>query len=135
MNIYEKFKQVGRGRRAWFVDLSFTIKPGQTGIVHLSMHKIVAPRIREILSLDEREVDGLHIFTLRLADGDRLVDAVTFRRTNSSFRQVMSATAGCVAYSKEDVVKYLNRTYSYGLFREDVEILDLTLALWGIPDR
>ena len=119
MNIYEKFKQVGRGRRAWFVDLSFTIKPGQTGIVHLSMHKIVAPRIREILSLDEREVDGLHIFTLRLADGDRLVDAVT---------------AGCVAYSKEDVVRYLKYVYSYGLFREDVEILDLTLALWGLPD-
>lgn len=134
MNIYEKFKQVGRGRRAWFVDLSFTIKPGQTGIVHLSMHKIVAPRIREILSLDEREVDGLHIFTLRLADGDRLVDAVTFRRTNSRFRQVMSATAGGVAYSKEDVVRYLKYVYYYGLRRKDAEILDLTLALWGLPD-
>ena len=133
MNIYEKFKQVGRGRRAWFVELSIAAKPGQTDVVRLPGHSIL-PRITEILGSDEHEVDGLHVFTLRLAGGRRLVDAVKFRRTNSSFRRVMSGSAGGVAYSKEDVVRYLKYVYYYGLRRKDAEILDLTLALWGLPD-
>lgn len=132
MNIYEKFKQVGRGRRAWFVEISIAAKPGQTDVVQLPGRGVV-PRIREILSSDEREVDGRRVFTIMLAGGCKLVDAVKFRRINSNFHQVRSA--GVVAYSIDDVIRYLNYIYYYGLSQEEVEILDLTLALWGIPDR
>lgn len=131
MNIYEKFKQVGRGRRAWFVELSIAAK-SETDIVRLPGRGVV-PRIREILSSDEREVDGRRVFTIMLAGGCKLVDAVKFRRTNSKFHQVRSA--GAVAYSIDDVVRYLNYMYYYGLSQEEFEILDLTLALWGMPDR
>ncbi len=132
MNIYEKFKQVGRCRRAWFVELSIAAKPGQTDIVRLPKRGVV-PRIMEILSTEEHEVNGHHVFTLRLAGGCKLVDAVKFRRTNSKFQQVMSA--GAVAYSIDDVVRYLNYMYYYGLSQEEFEILDLMLTLWGMPDR
>lgn len=133
MNVYEKFRQVGHGRRAWYAGLAYEctsrrdFKPEDVVVFPGRAQRL---GISEILSTSEIHRPGYSLFDLVLADGrkfERYVQAERFK-----MRCTLRTTFGKVAYSKHEIVEWFDSMLMHGLTTDERAVLDLFLTLKAV---
>ena len=138
MNVYRKFKQIGRGRRAWICELVWSgSTPAIDGLtVFISGGRLPSLGISEVVSYNEHSIRDFSIFDLTLATGGRLMSGAAAKRAKSVWRVGCCNRSLKIVYSAKEAMDWFRRRnerfYSPGEMADALAALDMQFACAGM---
>lgn len=138
MNVYRKFKQIGRGRRAWICELVWSGSDPALNhaAVFTSGGRLPSLGMSEIVSYDEHSVRDFSIFDLTLAGGARLMSGAAAKRGKNAWRVGCRGRSLKIVYSAKEAMDWFRRKnerfYSPGEMADALVALDMQFACAGM---